>query len=285
MATRVYDRVAQCYDEDWGGIYTAARACYVEQIYRASKCRSLPLDTVDLGIGTGNLLLDLERRLPLGKCIGFDLSRGMLRQARNKLGEKVELLREDALLAARRLPAESVDLVLCHFLLSFVAAEPLLDEAYRLLRPGGLFSLATSTQRSLGELHNGRFSRTGRLLGVQRELHKASTPADHQQCLELLRARGFTIIEDRSQRRQVHFESFNDVRDWALNSGWVAASLDDPFGIRIAIATAIFALARITMHPLYPIEAHSEISIVLARKPLEVETRPMPELRQAEIPV
>lgn len=271
MATRVYDRVAACYDDDWGGIYAAARACCVEQIHRASRQRGLPPDTVDLGIGTGNSLVDLERRLSLGKCIGFDLSRGMLKQARSKLGERVELLREDALLATRRMPAASVDLVLCHFLLSFVAAEPLLDQAYRLLRPGGLFSLATSTQRSLGELHSGRFSRTGRLLGVRRELHKVSTPADHRHCLELLRARGFTIVDDHSQRRRVLFESFNDIRDWALNSGWVAASLDDPFGLRIACGTAIFALARVTMHPLYPIEAHSEISIVLARKPQQGE--------------
>jgi ubiquinone/menaquinone biosynthesis C-methylase UbiE len=285
MATRVYDRVAACYDDDWGGIYAAARNCYLEQIQRASKPRGLPPDTVDLGIGTGNSLYDLERRLVLGKCIGLDLSRGMLRQARNKLGERVELLCADALQATRRMPSASVDLVLCHFLLSFVAAEPLLDQAYRLLRPGGLFSLATSTQRSLGELHSGRFSRTGRLLGVRRELRKASTPADHRHCLELLRARGFSIVEDCSQRRRVRFESFADVRNWALNSGWVAASLDDPLGLRIACATAIFALARVTMHPLYPIDAHSEISIVLARKPRRLENRPAQDLRRAEIPV
>ncbi|MGD2171944.1 MAG: class I SAM-dependent methyltransferase [Gammaproteobacteria bacterium] len=285
MATRVYDRVAACYDDDWGGIYAAARTCYVEQICRARKNRGQPPDTLDLGVGTGNSLFDLGRRLPLGKCTGFDLSRGMLRQARSKLGDRVELLREDALRAARHMPAASADLVLCHFLLSFVAADPLLDEVYRLLRPGGLFSLATSTQRSLGELHSGRFSRTGRLLGVRRELQKASTPADHRHCLELVRTRGFTIVDEHSQRRQLLFESFADVRDWALNSGWIAGSLDDPFGLRIACATAIFALARLTMHPLYPIEAHSEISIVLARKPRWSEERPRHDHRQAENPV
>lgn len=285
MVARVYDRVAVRYDEDWAGLYAAARACSVEQIQRACQQREQPVDAVEFGVGTGNSLLDLEQFLSFGKCIGFDLSSGMLRQAEGKLGGRVELLHEDALRGARKLPPNSADLVLSHFLLSFVAAQPLLDAAYRVLRPGGLLSLATSTRQSLRELYSGRFSCTGRLLGVRRALHKANTPADHRQCLELLRNSGFEIVTDCSQRRRVVFESFTDVRDWALNSGWAASSLDDWFELRIAVITAFFTLARVIMYPLYPIEAHSEISIVLARKPGVITNRAMRDSRHGELSV
>ena len=210
----------------------------------------------------------------------------MLRQASCKLGDRVELVRGDALSAGSRLEGGSFDLVLCHFLLSFVAAGPLLEEAYRLLRPGGLISLATSTQGSLRELHSGRFHRTGQILGVRRAIRRASTPADHGQCLESLQARGFEPIEDCLQRRRLTFESFADVRNWALDSGWAASALDDRFGIRIACGAVVFALAQVVMRPLYPIDASSEISIVLARKPVaSPEAARSADTRSGELPV
>ena len=287
MVARLYDRVANRYDADWGGIYAAARTCCVEQIARAAGHRARALDTVDLGVGTGNSLRDLEKRIALGKCTGLDLSPGMLRQAARKLGDRVELLRRSALEAGDCLPAGSADLVMCHFLLSFVAPEPLLDEAYRLLSPGGMVSLATSTHGSLRELHDGRFRLTGKLFGVRRALRRATTPVDHRHCLALLRERGFDIVDDHLQQRQLRFESFADVRDWALNSGWAASYLDDPLGLRIAFGTAVFGLARVFMHPLYPIEACSEISLVLARKPDARETAEAkpPRRQRAELPV
>lgn len=284
MVTRVYDRIAARYDEDWAGIYASARRCCLEQIGRAAQDFAQPLDTVDLGIGTGNSLHELRARVQLGQCTGFDVSPGMLQQAAGKLGDHVALVRDDALAASKRLQTASTDLVLCHFLLSFVAAEPLLDEAYRLLRPGGLISLATSTQRSLSELHSGRFYRSGQILGVRRALRRSSTPADHRHCLGLLRERGFEPIESCLQRRRLQFRSFADVRNWALNSGWAAAALDDPFGLRIACCTAAFAVARLVMHPLYPIDANSEISIVLAKKPAPPPT-PAGDIRGAELSV
>lgn len=269
MATRIYDRVAQRYDEDWSGIYASARSQCMQQIGTHFCAQNRPQDTVDLGVGTGNSLHDLNRVLALGKCTGFDLSAGMLERSRAKLNGDVQLVCADALDAADHLQPGSTDLVLCHFLLSFVDAQQLLQVAHRLLRPGGVLSLMTSTHNSLKELHSGRFRRSGKLLGVQRSLQKAHTPGNHAQCLETLRANGFEIAQQHLHRQAVRFETFDDVRNWALYSGWAAGELDDVTGLRIAGLRALFALARVFMHPLYPIDAVSEISIVLAQKPLE----------------
>ena len=265
MVSQLYDRVASRYDRDWSGIYAGARAHCIDQI-TAELASAGPVDAVDFGIGTGNALHELRSHIELGRCTGFDVSRGMLTQARNKLGGDVHLVHTDAAHAGNYVPPDSVDLALSHFLLSFIDADKLLSTAHGVLRPGGLLSLATSTQRSLIELHTGRFRRASKLFRVKRSLHKAHTPRDHAHCLEMLRERDFEIVSERLHRQPVRFESFDDVRSWALDSGWVASKLDDKTGLRIASSRVLFALAEMYFHPLYPVDAVNEISIVLARK-------------------
>jgi len=266
MVSRIYNRVADRYDEDWSGLYAGARKLCLGQIVEHASELDHP-DTVDLGIGTGNSLEELRALLPLGKCTGLDVSSGMLERSANKLADSARLLKANAVDADRFLPPASVDLLLCHFLLSFVDADQLYRTAHRLLRPGGLMSLATSTRGSLRETYSGRFSRAARLIGVQRAVNTASTPADHDDCLATLRRHGFEIVAERLHRQAVVYENFADVRDWALNSGWAASVLDDRIGLRIAAGTAVFGLAKLLLHPFYPVHASAEFSIVLARKP------------------
>ena len=267
MVSQIYNRVAESYDEDWSGIYAAARRYCLDQITNQLESLDHPVNTVDLGIGTGNSLSDLRNSIVLGKCTGFDLSSGMLDQAAQKLGKDVQLILGDATNAPAYLQPGSVDLALCHFLLSFVDAGKLFQVVYDLLKPGGVISLATSTQRSLHELHSGKLRRTAQLLGVPRALRKISIPANHQHCLEMLQRQGFEIVNEHLHRQPVSFKSFNDLHDWALNSGWVAGSFDNFTRLRIACCSTVFALAKVFIHPLYPINAINEVSIVLARKP------------------
>ena len=283
-ADRVYDRVAERYDGDWAGLYANARARCLEQIARRLGDAAAPVDVVDLGVGTGNALDDLRRRIELGDCVGFDLSAGMLEQARRKLDGDVRLIRDDASHAASHLAPGSADLVLTHFLLSFVEAERLIGTASELLRPGGLLSIATSTQRSLEELHTGRFERAGRLLGIKRSLRRAHTPRDHAHCLRMIEGLGFEVIDDHLERQAVSFESFDDVRRWALDSGWAASSLGGNIGLRIVATRLAFAVGKLLLHPLYPIRAVNEISIVLARKS-DAAARPAPERAGAGLTV
>lgn len=273
MVSRIYDRVADRYDEDWSGLYASARRYCIEQIGRQLSHRDRPVDILDLGIGTGNTLHELRATIALGRCAGFDLSAGMLDQAADKLADQVQLIQGNAIEAADYLPPGSMDLVLCHFILSFVDADRLFETAFEMLRPGAVLSLATSTRRSLRETHSGRFSRAARILGVQRALNAATTPADHDHCLESLHSHGFEIVDDRLHRQAVRFTRFEDVRSWALDSGWAASLLDDKTGIRIALGRAAFGLAKVFMHPFYPVDAVSEISIVLARKPATSDSR------------
>ncbi len=267
MVSRVYNRVAGRYDEDWAGIYARARARNLRQISDQLSSRRVRVDAVDFGIGTGNALHELGRLIRLGHCTGFDVSNGMLNQAASKLRGQVQLINEDISASRKYLGGQSVDLALCHFLLSFVDSSTVLREAYRVLRPGGLLSLATSTQQSLGELHSGRFRRAGQLLRVKRFLRKSSTPSNHERCLQMLREHGFEIVAEELLRQPISFLSLDDIRDWAIHSGWLASALEERANLRIVAVSGLIGLARIFMHPLYPIHAVNETSIVLARKP------------------
>jgi ubiquinone/menaquinone biosynthesis C-methylase UbiE len=85
VLNQVYDRVADRYDDDWSGLYARARLHCINQIASQLGRLDVPPDAVDFGIGTGNALGELQQRIPLGDCTGFDISRRMLGQAAKKL--------------------------------------------------------------------------------------------------------------------------------------------------------------------------------------------------------
>lgn len=267
MVGHIYDRVAGSYDNDWSGIYATSRAQCIRQIVSHFGNDHQSIDAVDYAIGTGNAFSDLRQHFILGDCTGFDISKGMLSLAERKLAREVNLIQQDAKRATDFVPPESVDLTMSHFLLNFVEMDHLLNSSLILLRPGGVLSLITSTQQSLCELHTGRFRYIGRLLGVKRSLKKMSIPENHHQCLQKLTQHGFVIIDETLRREQLIFESFYDLQSWSIDSGWVVSSFDKKLELRIALGRIMIGILRIVMHPLYPIHATTEISIVLARKP------------------
>ncbi|MDJ0778740.1 MAG: class I SAM-dependent methyltransferase [Gammaproteobacteria bacterium] len=265
--------MAERYDNDWANLYGSSRRVAIEQIDQHRHRTRGGLSVVDLGIGTGNAIADLQGQVDLGQCTGFDVSPGMLSQAAQKLGPAVELINADAHDASAHLPPTSQDLVLCHFVLGFGDGGHLLEQAFRLLRPGGYLSLATTTRRSFAELYEGRFERYANWIGVKKSLDRLSNPIDHADCRRLLQQHGFDILADRDYRQPVCFRSLRDVRGWALDSGWVVNGEDKHFGLRVAGAWTLIALAMVFLRPLFPVHATCEMSIVLAQKPVAQPSR------------
>jgi cytosine/adenosine deaminase-related metal-dependent hydrolase/SAM-dependent methyltransferase len=92
-------------------------------------------DVVDLGCGTGRWLNALKGA-GTRSLLGIDPSPEMLRLARKKLGNAARLLCADYSAAA--VAGASADLILCNFVLSYIAEpEPFLEFARNTLRPGG----------------------------------------------------------------------------------------------------------------------------------------------------
>jgi len=137
IETHLFLPVADAYDR-WSGFYDHYDNPMVfgaERVVQHLAASVAGLTVVECGCGTGRNLAALKQA-GAARLVGCDLSPGMLAEARAREPE-VEWLRHD-LNRPLPLPAASADLVLFSLTLEHVAdLAPPLNEARRLLRPGG----------------------------------------------------------------------------------------------------------------------------------------------------
>jgi demethylmenaquinone methyltransferase / 2-methoxy-6-polyprenyl-1,4-benzoquinol methylase len=140
---RLFDRIARGYDR-----LNQVLSLGMVMRWRRSLVACFPnkadLDVLDVATGTADIPLILARSpLSTRKIVGLDLSEGMLAVARGKLGrsgfvDKIELKSGDG----QALPFEdnSYDVVTVGFgLRNFPDLMKGIAEAYRVLRPGGVY--------------------------------------------------------------------------------------------------------------------------------------------------
>lgn len=99
---------------------------------------------LEIAAGTGRVTRHIRERIPASaKLIASDISEGMLAEAKKKLGH-FDI--DWQIIDAQQLPFSdnSIDLVVCCFGYMFVTDKPkAFAEAYRVLRPGGVFLITT----------------------------------------------------------------------------------------------------------------------------------------------
>lgn len=249
----IYDQhVADTYDQDSLGLLSGGRGLGIAQILAATSVS--PACIVDLGVGTGESLNLLGTHYPQAKRIGIDLSARMIEVARRKFEFTAYV--DDACNAGAHVPDDSADLVMAHFLTTFVNRPKLFRTAANLLRPGGLFSVVGTPSEAFGKISAGVCA----LLGDAGAVQAASpTPENAQSLAAELTAAGFTIVAVESFRRTIRFESFNECMDWGLRSGFFAHTVEAIGRERLE------AFAQIP--GLFPLEDEYVAVAVLATKP------------------
>ena len=269
----VYDGVAHTYDSDFFNLYERAHTGVIDQVRaylgrmgaNAEYCVG---DALDLAGGTGQFWHRLQAHLNWSSLTLNDASVSMLSCARKKLPQGTMFIQGDSRNIVDRVASQSKDLVTSHFLFSFLDRKTVYRAANSLLKPGGLFSIATTTQRDLRALYTGRFEKTGKILRVERYLNRACTPRDHATLGQELEAFGFELVEQTHLTPPFEFLCFEDVRAWALESGWAASYFERFPKLKLALTTGALKIAEKLMHPLYPVVANSDMSLYLVRKPL-----------------
>ena len=136
-----FDRIASRYD-DWYRTKTGRYVDRTEKWLVFSMLRTKSGKALDLGCGTGNYTLELERR---GfDVIGLDASEGMLKIARSK---GLNCIKGNAY--SLPFPDETFDLVLSVTMFEFIhEPERVLREIHRVLKPGGEVLIGTMNGKS-----------------------------------------------------------------------------------------------------------------------------------------
>jgi ubiquinone/menaquinone biosynthesis C-methylase UbiE len=147
-----YDADVADYARYWAPVLesTARRLLdYVDEFVARSDGR---VRVLEVGSGTGSLLLAALERWPRAELVGTDAAKGMLEHARSRIAaERSNESRATFVLGPADsidLPAASIDLVISTFVLQLVPDRPAaLAEAHRLLKPGGMVAYLTWLDR------------------------------------------------------------------------------------------------------------------------------------------
>jgi phosphatidylethanolamine/phosphatidyl-N-methylethanolamine N-methyltransferase len=136
LMQRAYQAWAPVYDLVCGGLFAPSRRRVVALVSTAGR------EVLEIGVGTGLSLGDYEPDMVVS---GIDASEAMIAKARRRAEAvaRAEIRRLDTMDAGRLdFPDAQFDAVVAQFLITLVPEpERVLDEAYRVLRPGGALFL------------------------------------------------------------------------------------------------------------------------------------------------
>lgn len=250
---QLYDQaIADHYDQDEFGLLAGGRGTAFRQL-EAHLAGRLATDVLDLAAGTGESLLAIRALLPDARLHGIDLSEKMLAIAREKIA--FSAIHDDVAHADRHLAPESVDVILMHYLTTFVDGRRVVADTARLLRPDGLYSIISTTYQAFPRaLALGR-----QLLSEEAIREMVPSPRSGDELAGFLSDAGLEVVAIDSFEKALRFDSFQGFYGWGMRSGFFTHVFErlDP-----ALLTQVSA-----MEGLFPLEDRYTASIVLARKP------------------
>jgi SAM-dependent methyltransferase len=143
-----YDRYAEAYRDWWGPILARSAAGLLDRLDGLVP-DDAPIELVDVGTGTGSLILAALQHWPAARATGIDPSVRMMEVAAagaEALGPTIRDRARFRVGSAGELPVDTggVDVVLSSFAIQLAPSRAAATrEAFRVLRPGGHFACIT----------------------------------------------------------------------------------------------------------------------------------------------
>lgn len=250
---KLYDQsIAATYDQDEMGLYSGARDAAFQQIKTYGSQQSVN-DVLDLAVGTGESLLVVGKLFPEANLHGIDLSSEMLKIAKTKLS--FNAIHDDVLNTCKHFPLASVDLILMHFLTTFINGNEVVQDTSKLLRSGGYYSIISSTYEAFPRL----YQLAGMVVSEDFIKQANPSPKDTETVAKFLTNAGMDVIAVDTFTKTIKFSDFNEFYQFGMNSGFFTHILAHFNSEQIA------GFGR--LENIFPVEDQYKASVVLARKP------------------
>ena len=263
-----YDTVAKNYDiaDRYGSISDTHRAFFAQT--DAHVTSSTDLCFLDLGVGDGRLLGDLKQHWPDAELIGVDMSKEMLKLARDRYG--IKTIHSDFRDAVNHIPKHSADVIIAHFIMTFLDRDELLALAQQLLKPGGVLSIASSTWASFPEAHKqldesmGKLKLTKPLVNYwyQRAVKQPHLPDGSLITKRDLEGTGLALVDQEMLHVPLCFKDVREGYDYGFRAGWLPFGANYNYLPKAVIDTVCpWVLNRLLQFPLKD-EQIIEVSLV-----------------------
>lgn len=249
---QLYDQtIATHYDQDAYGLLAGGRGLAFQQLDAHANGMT---DVLDLAAGTGESLVAVRKRWPASRLSGIDVSKKMLDIARAKLAFRA--IHDDVANAGRHVPTDSVDAILMHYLTTFVNGATVVAETAKLLRPGGCYSIVSTTFEAFPRL----FQIGLKLLSEEAIRQMAPAPRDMAEVASYMSRAGLEVVAMGEFKKTLEFSDFATFYEFGLNSGFFTHIFTQCEPEDLA------SFAR--MDGVFPLVDEYRASVVLARKPL-----------------
>lgn len=228
----MYNEIADQYDtaDCFGSISTSHRVA-IEQLRSHLIDFNSHSHIVDLGVGNGAFLHQVQNLVPHAKFTGIDISSRMLDHARQKV--PLNAIEASAADAAHYLPPHSQDLVIAHFINAYLPLDTLLQEASTLMKANGYFSFITTTYESfpLAQQHLANFVAESSLLSsvighYYKAIVKNTTVANNQEELfDHFAKHHLEIVASERIQIPITLQTIDDLATFGIEGAWFLNSV------------------------------------------------------------
>ncbi|MGZ5026437.1 MAG: methyltransferase domain-containing protein [Methylobacter sp.] len=250
---KLYDQnIAGTYDQDQWGLLSGGRNTAFRQIQTHIDKQQVN-EVLDLAVGTGESLLKVKELFPEANMHGIDLSGEMLDIAKAKLS--FNAIHDDVANTGKHFSQSNIDLIVMHFLTTFIDGKQVVQDTSKLLRSGGYYSIVSSTYQAFPKIYA-----LARMLLSDDFIKQANpSPMGSDTIASYFTDAGLDVVAIDTFTQTVKFSDFSDFYDFGMNSGFFTHVLAQCDKEQIAEFTR--------QHNVFPLEDQYQASILLARKP------------------